>query len=390
MTGQLKMALFLGALSAIPPLSIDGYISAFPLIGRDFNASDAEVQLSLTAMLLGLACGQFFIGPLSDIYGRKKPLIFSLAAFILASVWCAITNDIFHFVLLRFVQGLAGSGGVVISRAIAYDNYKGHMLTQFVALLMVITNIAPIMAPVIGGQIIALFSWHAIFLFLALCGVLLSICTLFTRESLPVELRQQSSYRSILNSFAVLFKNPPYLACLAVHCLVMGGLFSYISASPFILQVLYGFTPVQFSLMFAFNGFGMIVAAKTAAAFVMRFDERTQLKAVVGVYTVCGAVLAAASALNMLALWLIMLAFFVLTACISICECNSFSLAMQQIKSGAGSAAGLLGIAAFLFGSVMPPLMSLGGDISVYPLAVITFVTGVIALLAFRWIPRAD
>lgn len=390
MTGQLKMALFLGALSAIPPLSIDGYISAFPLIGRDFNASDAEVQLSLTAMLLGLACGQFFIGPLSDIYGRKKPLIFSLAAFILASVWCAITNDIFHFVLLRFVQGLAGSGGVVISRAIAYDNYKGHMLTQFVALLMVITNIAPIMAPVIGGQIIALFSWRAIFLFLALCGVLLSICTLFTRESLPVELRQQSSYRSILNSFAVLFKNPPYLACLAVHCLVMGGLFSYISASPFILQVLYGFTPVQFSLMFAFNGFGMIVAAKTAAAFVMRFDERTQLKAVVGVYTVCGAVLAAASALNMLALWLIMLAFFVLTACISICECNSFSLAMQQIKSGAGSAAGLLGIAAFLFGSVMPPLMSLGGDISVYPLAVITFVTGVIALLAFRWIPRAD
>ncbi len=390
MTGQLKMALFLGALSAIPPLSIDGYISAFPLIGRDFNASGAEVQLSLTAMLLGLACGQFFIGPLSDIYGRKKPLIFSLAAFILASVWCAVTNDIFHFVLLRFVQGLAGSGGVVISRAIAYDNYKGHMLTQFVALLMVITNIAPIMAPVIGGQIIALFSWHTIFLFLALCGVLLSICTLFTRESLPVELRQQSSYRSILNSFAVLFKNPPYLACLAVHCLVMGGLFSYISASPFILQVLYGFTPVQFSLMFAFNGFGMIVAAKTAAAFVMRFDERTQLKAVVGVYTVCGAVLAAASALNVLALSLIMLAFFVLTACISICECNSFSLAMQQIKSGAGSAAGLLGIAAFLFGSVMPPLMSLGGDISVYPLAVITFVTGVIALLAFRWIPRAD
>lgn len=390
MTGQLKMALFLGSLSAIPPLSIDGYISAFPLIGRDFNAADAEVQLSLTAMLLGLACGQFFIGPLSDIYGRKKPLIFSLTAFILASIGCALTNDIIHFIALRFVQGLAGSGGVVISRAIAYDNYKGHVLTQFVALLMVITNVAPIMAPVIGGQIIALFSWHAIFLFLALCGLLLSIYTLTTRESLPVELRQQSNFSNIFSGFAALFKNPPYLACLAVHCLVMGGLFSYISASPFILQLLYGLTPVQFSLMFAFNGFGMIIAAKTSAHFVMRFDERTQLKATVLIYTACGAVLAAASVFNTLPLWLIMLAFFMLTACISICECNSFSLAMQQIASGAGSAAGLLGIVAFLFGSVMPPLMSLGSNVSVLPLAAITFATGIIALAAFRWIPISD
>lgn len=389
MTGQLKMALFLGALSAIPPLSIDGYISAFPLIGRDFAASDAEVQLSLTAMLLGLACGQFFIGPLSDIYGRKKPLILSLAAFILASVGCALTDDIFHFVLLRFVQGLAGSGGVVISRAIAYDNYKGHMLTQFVALLMVITNVAPIMAPVIGGQIIAFFSWHAIFIFLALCGLLLSICTLMTRKSLPLELRQQSSYRSILNGFAVLFKNKPYLACLAVHCLVMGGLFSYISASPFVMQVLYGFTPVQFSLLFAFNGFGMIVAAKTAAAFVMRFNERTQLKTVVFAYTCCGAALGLGGATGFMPLWLLIAVLFIMTSAISICECNSFSLAMQQIKSGAGSAAGLLGIAAFLFGSVMPPLASLGG-VSLHPLAAITFTSGVLALLAFRWIPQGE
>lgn len=387
MKNNLKMAALLGMLSAIPPLSTDMYIQAFPLIGRDFAAAETQVQLSLTAMLLGLACGQIFAGPLSDVYGRKKPLLFSLAAFALASCGCAVAATIEQFVALRFIQGLAGSGGVVISRAIAYDKYHGPVLTQFIAMLMVINNIAPIFAPVLGGQILSFFNWHYIFMFLALCGLILFCGSSFTlMETLPPHMRSGSSTAEIAKSFFSLFKNKPYTACLAVHCLFLGGLFAYISASPFVLQIIYGLTPVQCSLVFGVNGIAMMLAVKIAASFVMRYNERTQLKAVLLIYTFAGALLLAALFSEQLTLPLLLALLFIITACISVGECNSFSLAMQSISSRAGSAAGLLGIGSFLLGAVVSPLTGICGA-SAYPMGIILILSGILSLVALHHIP---
>lgn len=388
MKNNLKMAALLGMLSAIPPLSTDMYIQAFPMIAGDFNASAAQVQLSMTGMLLGLACGQIFAGPLSDIYGRKKPLLFSLVAFALASCGCAVAPTIEQFVALRFIQGLAGSGSVVISRAIAYDKYHGALLTQFIAMLMVINNIAPVFAPVMGGQIINFLNWHYIFLFLALCGLVLIIASGFSlEETLPPVMRTGSNPAEIAKSFFSLFKNRPYTACLAVHCLFLGGLFAYISASPFILQMLYSLTPVECSIVFGVNGIGMVLAVKIAASFVMHYNERTQLKAVLLVYTAAAVALFAALMTQILTLPLFLALLFTITACISIGECNSFSLAMQSISSRAGSAAGLLGIGSFLLGAVVSPLTGIYGT-SIYPMAVILIISGMLSLIALHHIPN--
>lgn len=388
MNETFKIAALLGALSAIPPISTDMYVQAFPLIGRDFNAAAPLVQLSLTAMLLGLALGQIFAGPLSDAYGRKKPLIFSLAAFAIASCGCALAANIEQFIAMRFIQGFAGSGGVVISRAIAYDKYHGSSLTQIIALLMIINNVMPVLAPVLGGQIITFFNWHYIFIFLGICGLLMLLFSaLGLCESLPPAARTGIRPAEIAISFISLFKNRPYTACLGVHCFFMGGLFAYISASPFVLQLMYGLTPVEASIVFGVNGFGMIVAVKAGAAFVIKFDERTQLKAALIVYTAAACVMAAALAAGMLTLPILLIILFIITACMSIGECNSFSLGMQSISSRAGSAAGLLGIGAFLLGALVSPLTGICG-VSAVPLAVILIISGVLSLLALHHIPK--
>lgn len=388
MNPNLKMIAILAGISAIPPISTDIYVPAFPVITRAFDVPAAQVQLSLTSNLLGLACGQIFFGPVSDVYGRRRPLILSLIAFIIASFACALVNDINSLIALRFIQGLAGSGGVVLSRAITFDKYKGQSLTEVVALLLVINGIAPIAAPVIGGQLTAHLGWRAIFIVLGFCGCgLLASSWLGLGESLPKEQRTSSSIGSILHSFAVLFKNKVYLAYFAIHCLMMGGLFAYIAASPFILQNIYGLTPVGFSICFAVNGFGMMISTKLAAGLIMRFSERSQLKMTTTVFTCAGVAIAAAHMLGSLSLPLLLVLLFAAACCIGISECNSFSLAMQAISANAGSASGLLGIGSFLLGALMTPLVNLGSSF-IASLGVIIAITGGISFLTLLQTPK--
>ncbi len=387
MKNNLKTIAALGGLSAIPPLSTAMYVQAFPLISTDFNTSETLVQLSLTAMLLGLACGQLFAGPLSDSYGRKKPLLLSLAAFALTSLGCALASTIEQFITFRFLQGLTGSGGVVISRAIAYDKYHGADLTRLIALLMIINNAAPVIAPVIGGQIISCFNWHYIFIFLAVCGlVMLTGSASCLTETLPPNARTGTNPADIANSFLSLFRNKPYTVCLVIHCLLLGGLFAYISASPFIMQLLYGLTPMQSSLVFGLNGLSMILAVKIASSLLMRFNERTQIKAILSAYTAAAGFMLAALMADVLTLPLLLILLVIITACISVGECHSFSLAMQSISNRAGSAAGLLGITSFLFGALISPLTGICGT-SIYPMAGILILSGLFSILALNYLP---
>lgn len=388
MNPNLKMIAILGGISAIPPISTDIYVPAFPLITSSFGVSAAQVQLSLTSNLLGLACGQIFFGPVSDVYGRRRPLLLSLIAFIAASFACALVSDITSLIALRFIQGLAGSGGVVLSRAITFDKFKGQSLTETVALLMVINGIAPILAPVIGGQLTTFFGWRSIFFVLGICGCGLLACSyLGLSESLDKEQRTASSVGGILQSFASLFKNKVYVAYLVIHCLMMGGLFAYIAASPFILQNMYGLTPVGFSICFAVNGFGMMISTKLAASLIMRFSERSQLKVMCGVFAAMGLAIVALHSAELLSLTALLAILFVAACCIGVSECNSFSLAMQSITANAGSASGLLGIGSFLLGALMTPLVNLGAGF-IISLGVILAVTGSISLCTVLRTPK--
>lgn len=390
MNKSFKVIAALGGLAAIPPISTDLYISGFPLIAESFQVSHTQVQLSLTASLLGIAAGQIFIGPLSDIYGRRKPLLLSLLMFIITSFLCTVINDIKSFIFLRFIQGIAGSGGVVLSRTIAYDKYKGQTLTEFIALIMIVTGIAPIAAPVLGGQLITNFGWQSVFFFLTLCGCILFVMTwCFLPESLSEEGRTSRGIGAVLHSFTDLFKNKVYTASMVVHCLLMGGLFAYISASPFILQVLYAFSPVEFSIFFAVNGLGMMIAAKFASGMIIKFNEIKQMKITIIIYTLMGCILLAVSLTGLTSVVWPVLCLFVFASCIGPGECNSFSLAMQSIRGNAGSASGMIGIGSFMFGALMTSLVSLGGT-SLVPLGMIIVCTGLLSMILMRWIKFAD
>lgn len=207
-----KLVFLFGLLAAFGPLTIDMYLPAFPELTHELKASTSMVQLSLTACLIGLAFGQLFVGPVSDVRGRRKPLIIALGLYSFASLLCALASSIWVFVALRFVQGVAGAAGLVISRACVRDLYSGPALTKFYSLLMLVAGIAPILAPVIGGQLLQVFPWQGLFVVLGLLGAgMLLFVLLGLPETLPVECRIKGGLKHTWTVFSRLIKNKSFV-----------------------------------------------------------------------------------------------------------------------------------------------------------------------------------
>ncbi|WP_288709871.1 Bcr/CflA family efflux MFS transporter, partial [uncultured Serratia sp.] len=276
---RLVYAVVLGLLAALGPLCTDLYLPALPEMAGELNTSTAAAQLSLTAGLLGLGVGQLIFGPYSDKLGRMRPLLLSLILLLGASLWCALAPTIDQLLIARLLQGIAGAGGAVISRAIARDLYAGHELTRFFALLMLVNGLAPIVAPVLGGVMLQVMNWRGIFGVLAAIAVLLfSLSALKLRESLPVERRSQGGILAMLMSLGGLLTQRYFMGLCLTQGFVMAGMFAYIGASPFVLQQIYGLSPQMFSLCFAINGVGLIIAAQLASRLSSRWGERRVLR----------------------------------------------------------------------------------------------------------------
>lgn len=381
---RLLTATILGVLAGIGPLCTDLYLPALPQVATAFQAGAAEAQLSLTATLLGIALGQIFIGPVSDIRGRKTPLLVSLFIFIAASFLCATSTSMTMFIIFRFVQGLSGAGGIVLSRAVACDLYEGTELTKFFSLLMLINGIAPIFSPVIGGQILKVVDWPGIFFFLSICGIAIIAAVLWgLEESLPKEERNAGGIRSTFTVFGQLLKNQKFMGYALIHSLVIGGMFGYIAASPFVLQTIYGLSPAAFSLCFALNGIGIMIFAQLTGKFSPRYGEKAILH--FGLILSLGAsiVVLLASALKTAAIGWILLPLFIVVSCVGITTTTSFSLAIQTQLVGAGSASGLVGVISFLFGAIASPLVGLGGGNTALPMGIVLFTANLAALLGY-------
>src|SRR5690606_27973207 len=205
---RVHFILLMGALTSLIPFTIDMYLPAFPILADVYETNATSVQLSLTACLLGLALGQLIAGALSDMQGRRKPLLISLVAYAIASVACIFAPNIYIFILLRFVQGFAASGGLVISRAIVRDVSSGAELTRLFALLMVVNNLVPLLAPSVGSGVLLFADWRGIFLVLTVLGIVLLLISAFRlKESLPPEKRVPSNLKSTFSNFAGILKN---------------------------------------------------------------------------------------------------------------------------------------------------------------------------------------
>ena len=367
----LVLTLILGMLAAIAPLSTDMYLPALPFMQNEFSASTSLIQLTLTTSMVGMALGQIFAGPISDMKGRKIPLLTGLVIFTLASIVCAFATSIYIFLTFRFIQGLSGAAGIVIARAIARDFYKGYALTKFFSMLMLVNGLAPILSPIIGGQILIFSSWRAIFVLLMLIGILLTGSVFFfTKESLAVEDRLPGGLKSSLHSFNVLLKNRYFLGHCLMQCSTFAAFFAYISGSPFVFQNVYGVSAQTFSGIFALNGIGLMLGGIIAGRLAGRIADTSILR--YGILQACvGSAILLVCLLLHASLPIILFILFLTISMLSIIASSSFSLAMQSQGKAAGSAAALIGFFSAISGGIMAPLVGIAGSHNAIPMGVI-------------------
>ncbi len=373
----------LGMLTAIGPLSMDMYLPALPIVSEDLNTSASITQLSLTACLIGLAGGQLLFGPLSDIQGRKKPLLYTLAIYATVSLLCALSTSIWIFVGLRFVQGFTGAAGIVIARAAARDIYDGKDLTKAFALLALVNGAAPILAPITGGFILNISSWQVVFIIIALIGFLLLLSVTFMlEETLPVENRSEGTILAVVQTFGNLFKDKVFMGIALTQALIMSGMFAYIAGSPFVLQNIYQVTPQQFSLIFALNGLGIIIAAQAAGRLSVKIDE-VKILLIGVIISLLGGALLSIVIIFKLSLGPILIALLLVVSSVGMVSTTSFSLGLKARADAAGSASAFLGLLPFIGGGIISPIVGIAGEQAAWPLGITVLICSVSAFIIF-------
>jgi DHA1 family bicyclomycin/chloramphenicol resistance-like MFS transporter len=377
----------LGALSAFGPLCLDMYLPALPELPGELNSTSSAAQLTLSACIIGLAVGQVITGPLSDRMGRRRPLLVGVAVFVVASALCAVTTSMTLLIVLRLVQGAAGAAGIVIGRAVIADLFAGKAAAAFFSAVASINGMAPILAPVIGGQILRLGTWRTVFWVLAGIGVvLLILAALVIRESLPPDRRSAGGLAATGTAFATLVRDRGYVGCVLAGSLVTAAMFGYISASPFLLQDRFGLSAQWFSACFALNAVGIIGATQLGRLLLRRVSSLVLLTVGV-VQGLVGAALLAVTVFVGWGLVMVLIALFVMVSAVGFALPNASAIAMDRHRRIAGSASALLGLTQFALGAVTAPLVGLGDPASGVALAVTALVAtglGLLALLAGR------
>ncbi|MFS0659566.1 Bcr/CflA family multidrug efflux MFS transporter [Niallia alba] len=386
-TKRLQIAFLLGSLSLLGPFTIDTYLPAFPTIVEEFHTSASLVQVSLTTCLLGLALGQLIIGPMSDVQGRRKPLIIFLGLYLLSSLICAVAPNIYMLIVSRFIQGFAAAGGLVISRAVVRDLYSGRELTKFFATLMLIGNLGPIVAPIIGGAILSFANWKVVFLVLTFIGIILTVVVSFKlEETLPAEKRVPSNIKQVVMNFGSLLKDREFAGYAFTQGFTTAGIFAYVSGISFVYQNIYGVSPQVFSLLFGINGVGLIIGTQIVGR-LSKFSERTFLKSGLAL-SMSASILLVIAILVHAPLVAVAIPIFLFVTSISIIGTSSFSLAMETKGHMAGSASALLGLLPFLLGSLTAPLVGIGGEHTAVPMGVIIFASSLLAFLSYYVLVR--
>ncbi|WP_428911732.1 multidrug effflux MFS transporter [Niallia sp. Krafla_26] len=385
---RLWLALLLGSFAAIAPLSTDMYLPSLPALAEDLQSNTSVAQLTLTANLLGLGLGQLWLGTLSDQRGRRMPLIISLTVYCLSSFLCTIAPSIDLLIIFRFIQGVSGAGGMVISRAIVRDLYSGSELTKFFALLMLINGAGPIVAPVIGGQLLQFTSWRGIFVVLGFLGILMILGAIFSiQETLSTENRIAAGFKNTLLTIKGLLKDRIFMGYVFTQGFVTAAMFSYISGSPFVIQNIYGTSPQMFSFIFALNGLGIIIAGQTTGRLAGRVKEATLLKIGLSTATFGGLLLSIMLLLEIGLIGVLFALFFVVSS-VGIVGTSVFSLAMESQGKSAGSAAAFLGLMPFVLGAMTAPLAGIGNGHSAWPMAIVILLCEMIAVISYLFLVK--
>ncbi|MFE4634179.1 Bcr/CflA family multidrug efflux MFS transporter [Streptomyces sp. NPDC056773] len=383
----LLVTFILGGLTALPPLSMDMYLPALPTVTTALNSPAATIQLTLTACLAGMALGQLVIGPMSDKWGRRRPLLIGMVVYVLATAICAFAPTVELLIAFRLLQGLAGAAAIVIARAVVRDLYDGVEMARFFSTLMLISGVAPIIAPLIGGQVLRFADWRGVFVVLTVVGTLLTLLV-WRRldETLPPERRQTGGVGAALRTMRGLFADRVFAGYTLAGGFAFAALFAYISASPFVVQEIYGASAQTFSLLFGVNSLGLIAVGQINGKLLV---GRVSLDKVLGyglaVITAASAalLLMTAGVFGEVGLFAICAGLFVLMSAMGLVLPNTNAQALMRAPHAAGSASALLGTSSFLVGAVASPLVGIAGEDTAVPMAVVQATCAVVSVLCF-------
>jgi DHA1 family bicyclomycin/chloramphenicol resistance-like MFS transporter len=358
---RLRTLVLLACFGMFGPLSMDLYLPALPQLARTLGTTDALAQASMSVCMIGLGAGQLITGPLSDRIGRRVTVLAGLGAFALLSAACALAPTIEALLVLRLLQGVAGSTGMVVATAIVRDRATGGELSRGLALMSMLSGAAPILAPVVGGRLALIMDWRGIFGVLAGIGaIVFVVAAAALRESLPVERRHGGGFAEARRHLRALRTDRSFVGLLLVSAFVGIMFFSYLSMSSFVLQDGYGTSPQLFSLLFAANAVAAMAGSQTSRVLVRRAGSRAlYLIAVTGAAAACLVLLALVllgAGLPPVAATLAVVLFFE-----GIGLPNSSALALDAHSERAGTAAAALGTAGLVIGPVVAPLVSIGG-----------------------------
>lgn len=380
--------LFLGLLSAFGPFVTDMYLPTLPAMAEYFSTGAAAVQLGLTFSMLGLALGQLVFGPMSDKLGRRPPLLQSMGLFVISTLGCIFAPDIKVFLALRFLQGLAGAGGIVISRSIAADIFAGSELAKALAIVGAVNGAAPVVAPVIGGTCADIIGWRGIFVILLGLGLFLWAACLRFGETLAEEKRSREGWADTFKLFGRVLRRRSFIFYVLQMACAQGILFGNIASSPFLIQRHYGCSAFVFSLCFAVNS--LFIALGSFSSVVFK-NQRDCIKwSCIGM--LAGSLAVALALYNRCSIYVYEALITLLCFVMGMTFTAATALAMDRVRDFAGTGSAVLGAMSFAVGGLTAPLMGLG-SLSVSIACVFTgsaLLSGCFALLSARSVGKAE
>ncbi|GGD69161.1 Bcr/CflA family drug resistance efflux transporter [Emticicia aquatilis] len=379
------LILILGLLSAIGPFSIDTYLSGFPSIAADLKVTVDDVSYSLSSFFIGISVGQLIYGPLLDRFGRKIPLIVGLVIYFVASVGCALATSIEMLIALRFLQALGGCVGMVAPRAIVRDSFPVQESAKIFSTLILILGVSPIIAPTVGSYMITAMGWHSVFWLQGGMGLLLFLAVVFfLAESKNPDESISLKPQHIIPSFFNIFRNPQFFTYAFAGSMVSGGVYAYLSGSPFVFMKMYHVTEQQYGWIFGFLAGGLILSSQLNNFALKTFRSEQIVRVVLTTQTIIGCVLCIGSAFDWLNLYSMIMLIFLFLCCQGFSFPNASALSLVPFSKEAGRASALLGAIQMGIGSLSAALVGALSDGTSLPMTAVMAACAVLGLTIFR------
>jgi DHA1 family bicyclomycin/chloramphenicol resistance-like MFS transporter len=360
------------------------YLPALPVLGGEFGASPGHVQLSVATFFLGLAIGQGFYGPLSDRFGRTRPLYVGLTIFVLASIGCALSPSINFLIVMRFFQALGACSGQVIARAVVRDLFEPREAVQVFSLLVLVMGVSPVLAPLLGGQILQWYPWRTIFWVIAALGAAGLMGILVRLRETHRGHHKKLVIGNVVRTYGELLRDRAFIGYVLTGGIAMAGMFAYIVGSPYVFIEHFHVTTAHFGFFFGANALGLVLAAQLNARLVRRFTSDQIIRKVLAIQVASGVLLFAGVWSGVLQLYGVAVFLFIYVASVGCLFPNVNAMALAPHGAKAGSASAMIGVVQFTLAAASASLIGAVNSGAAVPVATLIGICGVSAAILYK------